>query len=170
MPTLPLRYACDRSHALAPSRSPRTRASGAPPAPRTLEPTSSGVPWPSRWYRFGEIDTKPWWANRRVHSRYHSSQPGAWWMTTMPGNGPAPRGRATYAWIGSPLWPFIVTVSAIMPSYWLVWYACAMALPPCEVLDEIRESYHRRVGPDRDLTVTAFGRIPGAIPRGGVPS
>ena len=35
----------------------------------------------------------------------------------MPGKGPAPSGRATYALIVSPLCPFIVTVSAIMPSY-----------------------------------------------------
>src|SRR4029453_3637501 len=77
----------------------------------------AGVPWASRKYRFGEIATRPWWAKRRVHSRYHSSQPGAWWMTIMPGNGPAPSGRATYALMTSPLCPLMVPVSAIMPSY-----------------------------------------------------
>ena len=56
MPTFPLRFGSARSQAIAPSRSPSTRASGAPPAARTLAPTSSGVPWPSRWYRFGEIE------------------------------------------------------------------------------------------------------------------
>ena len=33
-------------------------------------------------------------ANLRVASRYHSSQPGIWWISTMPGKGPEPRGRA----------------------------------------------------------------------------
>src|SRR5262247_2564535 len=58
-------------------------------------------------------------------------------MTTMPGNGPAPSGRATYALMVSPLWPLMVIVSAIMPSYWSVWYACAITFPPCEVLAEM---------------------------------
>src|ERR1044071_1606468 len=44
----------------------------------------------------------------------------------MPGNGPAPSGRAAYARMASPLCPFMDTVSEIMPSYWSVWYACAM--------------------------------------------
>src|SRR5262245_42525696 len=43
-------------------------------------------------------------------------------MTTMAGNGPLPSGRATYAPMASPLCPFMETVPAIMPSYWLVWY------------------------------------------------
>jgi hypothetical protein len=47
----------------------------------------------------------------------------------MPGNGPAPSGRATYALMTSSLWPRMDTVSAIMPSYWSVWY---MRAPPCD--------------------------------------
>src|SRR5262249_51525637 len=44
------------------------------------------------------------------------SQPGMWWMSTIPGNGPLPDGRATYAWILSPPLPEIVITSAVMPS------------------------------------------------------
>ena len=56
-------------------------------------------------------------------------------MRTIPGNGPAPSGRATYALMESPLCPRIDTVSAIMPSYWSVWYISHF--PPCEMFVEV---------------------------------
>ena len=40
-----------------------------------------------------------------------------WWITTTPGNGPGPSGRARYAGITSPPWPSMFTVSASIPSY-----------------------------------------------------
>src|SRR4051795_2174676 len=40
-----------------------------------------------------------------------------WWITTTPGNGPGPSGRAKYASMSSPPSPCTVMVSASIPSY-----------------------------------------------------
>src|SRR5215469_6071370 len=40
-----------------------------------------------------------------------------WWITTTPPNESVSPGRATYASISSPLWPAIITVSAVSDSF-----------------------------------------------------
>src|SRR5437879_7022567 len=51
-----------------------------------------------------------------------------WWITTTPGKGPGPRGRAKYALIMSPLNPWTVVVSASIPSYMSVVYRCIISV------------------------------------------
>src|SRR2546426_1736824 len=77
---------------------------------------------------FGLKARYPRWANFRVISRYNSSHPGMWWITTIPGKGPGPRGRAKYALIMSPLNPWTVVVSASIPSYMSVVYRCIISV------------------------------------------
>ena len=55
MPTLPLLPGWAFSHSSAASQSATTLSSGTPPCARTLAVTSSGVPWPKRQYRSGQI-------------------------------------------------------------------------------------------------------------------
>ncbi len=55
IPTLPLLVGCSLSQSMAAARSATTPSSGAPPSERTLAATSSGVPWPKRQYRSGQI-------------------------------------------------------------------------------------------------------------------
>src|SRR5438309_2380662 len=51
-----------------------------------------------------------------------------WWITTTPGKGPGPRGRAKYALIMSPSNPWTVVVSASIPSYMSVVYRCIISV------------------------------------------
>src|SRR6476646_11443052 len=93
------------------------RSSGTPPASRTACDASDGdAPGASRWCRFGHSAVYPLTANVRAISLVESSYPGMWWMTTTPGSGPSPSGRARYAGIRSPRWARSPMVSARIAS------------------------------------------------------
>jgi hypothetical protein len=53
----------------------------------------------------------------------------------------------------------MVTVSAIIPSYWFVWYVCIAAFPPCTVFETIATgSLSRAMLPRRGLVVKVLSR------------
>ena len=69
MPTLPLLEGRAFSQASAAAQSATTVSSAAPPCDRAVAATSSGVPWPKRQYRSGQITVYPWRASRSENSR-----------------------------------------------------------------------------------------------------
>src|SRR3954466_11265920 len=80
-----------------------------------------------------------------------------WWMSTMPGNGPSPSGRATYAWISSPPPPGNVVIRAVTLTGPAVenefhigfpTFVAALARSGAGVLS-ITPGYGRRAGPVR---------------------
>jgi len=69
MPARPLLAGWAFSQASAAAQSATTLSSATPPSARTLAATSSGVPWPKRQYRSGQITLYPWRASRSENSR-----------------------------------------------------------------------------------------------------